>query len=60
MKKPDDEIAVLTRLRPPLSTAFLEWRRRQPAIPQIADAARQLLRKGLAADDIEQSSKKSA
>jgi hypothetical protein len=59
MEKSDD-IAVLMRLKPPLSTEFVEWRRRQPVIPQIADAARQLLRKGLAADDIEQRSKKSA
>lgn len=61
MKKPPPQsLTLMTRLKPPLSTQFTEWRRRQPEIPPISDAMRQLLRKALAADDIQQPDKKSA
>jgi hypothetical protein len=53
-KKPPESppLILMARAKPPLSTDFTEWRRRQPTIPAIADAVRELTRKGLAADGI--------
>ena len=60
-KQPPQFLTLMTRVKPPLSTEFTEWRRRQPEIPAIADAVRELMRKGLAADGgVQQPTKKSA
>jgi hypothetical protein len=57
-KPPPKSLILMARAKPPLSTDFTEWRRRQPVIPTIADTVRELTRKGLAADGIPE--KKSA
>jgi hypothetical protein len=57
-KQSPETSLFMARAKPPLSTDFTEWRRRQARIPPIADAVRELIRKGLAADGIPE--KKSA
>lgn len=48
-----DSERVNAVLRGALRDAFHEWRRRQPALPDKAKTARELIRRGLRAEGIE-------
>jgi hypothetical protein len=45
-------IPLTTRVEPTLRAAVHDWRRQQPTIPPLSEAVRELIRRGLQAEQL--------